>query len=105
MGSAFRLPQLRDVAPADVVPLLKRRGLRTVAADAQDGKRYDAIDWRAPTALLVGSEGEGLPDELLRSCDARAAIPLQAPVESLNVGVAAGVLLFEAARQRGRDGA
>jgi TrmH family RNA methyltransferase len=101
MGSAFRLPLLRGVALDSMLALLKRRGLRTIGADASRGRRYDAVDLRGPVALLVGAEGEGLPEALLAGVDERVAIPLKRPVESLNVGVAAGILLFEAARQRG----
>lgn len=105
MGSAFRLPHLGGVPLLSLADLLRRRGLRTIAADARAERRYDEVDWRAPLALLLGSEGAGLPDELLRAADERVSIPLRPAVESLNVGVAAGVLLFEAARQRRPDGA
>jgi len=100
MGSAFRLPLERRVAQADVVPRLRARGVQVLAADADARTGYDAVDWRRPTALLVGSEGTGLPEALLRAAHLRVGIPLAASVESLNVGVAAGILLFEAARQR-----
>jgi RNA methyltransferase, TrmH family len=102
MGSAFRLPVRRGVATADLMAALRARGLRTLAADAAAPLRYDAADLSGPLALLVGSEGTGLPEELARAADLRVSIPLLPPVESLNVGVAAGVLLFEAARQRRR---
>lgn len=100
MGSAFRLPIERHVAEHDVVTRLRARGLQVLAATAEAQTRYDAVDWRPPTALLVGSEGAGLPASLERAADARIGIPIVPPVESLNVGVAAGILLFEAARQR-----
>src|SRR5262245_9000560 len=101
MGSAFRLPLLRGLAPDAMLALSRRHGLRTIAADPTAARRYDAIDLRGPVALLVGSESEGLPEPLLAGADERVAIPLKGAVESLNVGVAAGILLFEAARQRG----
>jgi TrmH family RNA methyltransferase len=100
MGSAFRLPIERHVAGQDVVTRLRARGLRVLAATAEAKTRYDAVDWRPPTALLVGSESAGLPASLEGAADARIGIPIVPPVESLNVGVAAGILLFEAARQR-----
>ena len=56
----------------------------------------------APLALFLGSEGAGLPEEVQAALDQRVAVPLAPTVESLNVAVAAGVLLFEAARQRSR---
>jgi TrmH family RNA methyltransferase len=65
------------------------------------------LNWRSPAALLVGNEGAGLPAELLRSADAIVRIPQftdeSAGVDSLNAAVAGSILLFEAARQRGRD--
>jgi TrmH family RNA methyltransferase len=105
MGSAFRLPLLRQLDATRLLELLEGHGLRTWAADARARRRYDEVDWRQPSALLLGSEGAGLPAELLARADERIAIPLRPPVESLNVGVAAGVVLFEAARQRRTDAA
>ena len=61
---------------------------------------YDAVDLRGPVAILLGPEGAGLPAEVERRASVRMGVPMHGPVESLNVGVAAGVLLFEAARQR-----
>ena len=100
MGSAFRLPQVRGVKAGAIVDRLEARGIVVLAADAGGNRRYDEVDLTRPVAILLGSEGGGLPPDLLRRASARLAIPLAAPVESLNVGVAAAVLLFEAARQR-----
>jgi tRNA G18 (ribose-2'-O)-methylase SpoU len=58
------------------------------------------VDLTRPVALVVGNEGAGLDDELAEAASARVAIPMEGGVESLNVAVAAGILLFEAARQR-----
>jgi RNA methyltransferase, TrmH family len=99
MGSAFRLPSLRRIEAEAALDRLERRGVTLVAA-AADGRPYDSVDLRGPTALLVGPEGSGLPPALARRARLRIGVPMRAPVESLNVGVATGVLLFEAARQR-----
>ena len=69
-----------------------------LAGDAPE--RYDAVDLTLPTALVFGAEGTGLRRLVRERCDRLAAIPLYGAVDSLNVSVAAGVLLFEAARQR-----
>ena len=61
---------------------------------------YDAIDFTQPTAIVLGAEGSGLRRLVRESCDFTASIPMSGRVESLNVSVAAGVVLFEAARQR-----
>jgi TrmH family RNA methyltransferase len=100
MGSAFRLPSLRGHAAKDVVARLRRRQVAIVGTAADGALAYTGADWRRPVALLFGNEGAGLPPDLLRQSDSVVSIPLHGRVESLNVGVAAGLLLFEAARQR-----
>jgi TrmH family RNA methyltransferase len=102
MGSAFRLPSLRGLAAKDVVARLRRRQVAIVSTAPDGALTYTGGDWRRPVALLFGNEGAGLPPELLRQADTVVSIPLRGRVESLNVGVAAGLLLFEAARQRAR---
>ncbi|HET9314060.1 MAG TPA: RNA methyltransferase [Vicinamibacteria bacterium] len=99
MGSAFRLPHVRRVDAFDVLDRLERRGL-TVAAAVAGGTPYESVDLRGPVAILLGPEGAGLPAEVERRAAVRMGVPMHGAVESLNVGVAAGVLLFEAARQR-----
>jgi RNA methyltransferase, TrmH family len=99
MGAIFRLP----AAEGDLDAILDRAvggGLRLVGAEARDATGYDAFDWTGRVALLLGSEGSGLPDQALRRLAARVSIPMAPGVESLSVGAAAAVLLFEAARAR-----
>lgn len=100
MGSAFRLPHVRGGDPEAILMRLRGQGLRIVATVAEDGAPYASAKLAGRVALVFGSEGPGLPAGLLRLADERVTIPLHPPVESLNVGVAAGILLFEAARQR-----
>jgi RNA methyltransferase, TrmH family len=100
MGSAFRLPHVRGGDAAVTLKLLRKQGLQIVATVALGGTPYTRARFEGPTALVFGGEGPGLPAELLLHADVRVTIPLRPPVESLNVGVAAGILLFEAARQR-----
>jgi TrmH family RNA methyltransferase len=100
MGSAFRLPHLRRAGARETLLRLNERGVATVAAVASGGTPYDQADLARPVALVVGNEGAGLGDDLLSAVKARVSIPMRGRVESLNVAVAAGVLLFEAARQR-----
>jgi TrmH family RNA methyltransferase len=100
MGSAFRLPHRRGLTAADAIARLRKRGLAIVGTAAEGGTPYADADWRRPLALLLGNEGAGLPEAVRRQADSVVSIPLWGPVESLNVGVAAGLLLFEAARQR-----
>ncbi len=102
MGSAFRLPTVRGVSVEDVIARLRARGVAIVGTAASAGTSYTEADWRRPVALLLGNEGAGLPAAVLQQADTVVSIPLCGRVESLNVGVAAGLLLFEAARQRGK---
>ena len=100
MGSAFRLPHLREGSVASALDRLEAMGLRLAATVARGGTAYDRADLRGPLAVLLGNEAKGLPTGAEARAALRLSIPLAPPVESLNVGVAAGILLFEAARQR-----
>ncbi len=100
MGSVLRLPVAGGAALDDVLAAARAAGLRILATVPRGGSPPDALDLRAPTLLLFGSEGAGLADEILRDADARVSIPMRAPVESLNVAVSAALIVYEAARQR-----
>ena len=101
MGSAFRLPLWTGATLEEVSAWCAARGVRTVAAAADAPSTYTELDWTTPRAVLVGPEAGGLSDAEARAADERVRVPMRAPVESLNVAVALGVLLYEAARQRG----
>jgi len=79
---------------------LKEAGVWTVGLAAEAADRYDAIDLTLPTAIVLGAEGSGLRRLVRDRCDRLASIPMGGSVASLNVSVAAGVMLFEAVRQR-----
>jgi RNA methyltransferase, TrmH family len=100
MGSAFRLPHVRGPQVGEVLDDLAGRGVTIAASVTRDGTPYDAVRLDGPLAFLFGNEGGGLPPEVEARADLRLTIPMLGPVESLNVGVAAGILLFQAARQR-----
>ncbi|HKW88402.1 MAG TPA: RNA methyltransferase [Candidatus Acidoferrales bacterium] len=102
-GSALRLPAVCGIAVPVAMAQLRVSGVRIVAATSSHNPAAvlpDALDFRAPVALLIGNEGGGLPPEIERSADALVRIPLAEPVDSLNAAVAASLLLYEAARQR-----
>lgn len=82
---------------------MKEHGIWTVGAIADVEMDYTAWDWRTPTALVLGGEGEGLRRLVRERCDALVRIPLMGHIESLNVSVAAGIVLYEAVRQRKRS--
>jgi TrmH family RNA methyltransferase len=100
MGSAFRVPHVRGLAAGEVLQRLRQRGVTVLAAAAGSGDRYDSADLRRPVAFLLGQEAGGLDANLAAGADGLITIPMAGGAESLNVAVAAGVLLFEAARQR-----
>jgi 23S rRNA (guanosine2251-2'-O)-methyltransferase len=89
-----------EVNIARAIEELKTLDVWTVglAGDASD--RYDQVDWTLPTAIVLGAEGTGLRRLVRERCDRLVSIPMRGRVESLNVSVAAGVVLFEAVRQR-----
>ncbi len=98
-GSIFRLPVVR-IASAELLPLLRARGVRLVATSSHQGTPLPQISWTLPLAIFIGNEGAGLPRELMSQMDQTLAIPQAAQVESLNAGIAASILLYEAARNR-----
>jgi TrmH family RNA methyltransferase len=98
-GSLLRLPLVVE-SNAAIVERLRARGLRLTGSAARRGDLLDDADLRGALALCFGGEGAGLPQELERALDAWVQIPIAESVESLSVGAAAAVLLFEAARQR-----
>ncbi|HEY7499381.1 MAG TPA: 23S rRNA (guanosine(2251)-2'-O)-methyltransferase RlmB [Vicinamibacterales bacterium] len=81
---------------------LKDLDVWTIGLAAEAPDRYDEVDLTLPTAIVLGAEGTGLRRLVRERCDRLARIPMAGAVESLNVSVAAGVMLFEAARQRNR---
>lgn len=100
-GSILRLPVVHGLAPAVALAQLRIAGFRCYAASTAGSALPSKVDLTAPVALFIGNEGAGLPPEVERSADATLRIPVAAPVESLNAAMAATVLLYEAARQRG----
>ena len=83
---------------------LKEHGVWAYGFEARGDTSYLELDYTGSCALVLGGEGHGLHRLVREACDKMAAIPLYGPVESLNVSVACGVVLFEAARQRNRGG-
>ena len=91
----------RHFSTSDAFAALRKAGFCIVAADVGCGTRdFREIDFVRPTALVLGSELDGLSDTSIEAADVRVRIPLVGMVESLNVSVAVGVILYEAMRQR-----
>jgi TrmH family RNA methyltransferase len=100
-GSGLRFPILRGMAIPVLLAQLRVAGVKIVAASSHSaGVSGAGADLREAVAIFIGNEGAGLPREIEHVADARISIPMSAGVESLNAGVAASVVLYEAARQR-----
>jgi 23S rRNA (guanosine2251-2'-O)-methyltransferase len=97
-----RIAEVVNIARA--IEELKEQGVWTVGLAGEGTTAYDAVDYTAPTAIVLGAEGAGLRRLVRERCDFLASIPMRGHVGSLNVSVAAGVALFEAVRQRGAAG-
>lgn len=99
MGSTFRLPVWPSMRFDEALSLGKRYGLTTTAADVGGKIRYSDLDWTVPRLLVFGSEAHGLDANDREKVDELTFIPMENDVESLNLAVAAGIVLFEARRQ------
>ncbi len=100
MGSALRLPIASGLRVDDVLQDAKTAGARTVATTPRSGREPDDVDWSGRVALFLGGEGKGLSDAVVAACDERVTIPMSAGVESLNIAVAGGILVYAARRHR-----
>lgn len=86
----------------NVIKKLKEKGLWIVGTDMEDSVLYDEIDYKTPTALVIGSEGFGMSSLVKKNCDFMARIPMNGKINSLNASVAAGIMIYEVIRQRKR---
>jgi RNA methyltransferase, TrmH family len=105
-GSVFRLPVVHGHGKSGAAKLeevsekLRAKGVRLIATSSHKGTALDQADLKSAAAIFFGNEGSGLPREVMAKMDEVVAIPHAAQVESLNAGVAASIVLYEAARQR-----
>ncbi|HEU5336014.1 MAG TPA: 23S rRNA (guanosine(2251)-2'-O)-methyltransferase RlmB [Terriglobales bacterium] len=101
-GAAEHVPIAKVTNIARTLEDLKSRNLWTVGLEERAPQAYDALDYNMDCALVLGAEGKGLHDLVRKKCDFLVSIPMLGQVASLNVSVAAGVVLYEIARQRRR---
>lgn len=99
-GSLFHLPVVADSEPTVVMAALRAAGLQIAAANAGGATPYTHVDFTRPTAVVLGNEAHGLPQDLLDHADVVVSVPIHGRAESLNLAVAAALLVYEAARQR-----
>ncbi len=99
-GGLFYVPVCRERDILSSVRFLRDSGVKVVAATEKGARNYTEIDYTGPVAIVMGSEDTGISDEVLRNCDELAAVPMLGNIGSLNVSVAAGVMIYEVVRQR-----
>jgi 23S rRNA (guanosine2251-2'-O)-methyltransferase len=99
-GAAEYIPVAKVVNLNRLIEELRSRNIWVIGTSADAEMDYFDWDWSQPSALIVGSEGRGLHRLVAENCDALVKIPMYGKIQSLNVSVAAGVILFEARRQR-----
>ncbi len=102
-GAIFRLPICRSDNIKNTIDYLKESGLKILAATEKAEKVYHELDLTGPVALILGAEDEGISPEYLKKADGLIRIPMRGEVGSLNVSVAAGILMYEVVRQRGNS--
>lgn len=102
MGSVYRMPFvcLESEDLSHVLGAFKEKGVAVCAAHLEGKRAYDREDYTGGTVFLIGNEGNGLSADLAEAADKKVRIPMEGRLESLNAGVAAAVLLYEAYRQR-----
>jgi TrmH family RNA methyltransferase len=100
MGASLRLPIWTDADFFDVLEWAKEKNLISVCADVNAKKSYLEIDWKKPRLLIFGSEAHGLSVKERNAVDESLIIPMENGVESLNLAVSGGIILYEAKRQR-----
>ena len=99
-GALAHLPVAKVTNLAQTMEELKEAGYWLVGLDEEAEKNYTEVDYSSPVGIVLGGEGKGLHDLTRKRCDFVVKLPTMGPVKSLNVSVAAGVVLFEALRQR-----
>ncbi|WP_290452446.1 23S rRNA (guanosine(2251)-2'-O)-methyltransferase RlmB [uncultured Muribaculum sp.] len=99
-GALLHLPVCRERSTAQAVKFLKDNGYMVVAASEKADINYTQPDYTKPVAIVMGAEDTGISPQVLRLCDTFVSIPQMGHIGSLNVSVAAGVMMYEVVRQR-----
>ncbi len=99
-GALHKIPICKEDNLKNTLQLLSDSGIQIVACTEKTEKPISNVDFTPPTAIIMGSEENGISNEYFKFCNEKALIPMQGEIESLNVSVSAGILLYEASRQR-----
>ena len=100
MGNLFRLPVVQQVSPEEMLAFARQRNAAVIACAMEGAVCYTEPAYEAGAVVVLGNEGNGLPQDLIEACDCCAAIPMADGVESLNVAVAASLFLYEGFRKK-----
>ncbi len=102
-GAAEYVPLIEVTNIARAIEELKKNGIWVVGVEGSAEQSYLSVDYKPPTAVVIGGEGKGISSLVKQKCDLLAAIPMKGRISSLNASVAAGVVLYEVVRQRSQD--
>lgn len=100
-GALFNLPVCRCRNLLDTVRVMKSLGLKIMGASEKASYDYTKADYNVPVGIVMGAEDVGISPQIIRECDELVSIPMLGSISSLNVSVAAGVMMYEVVRQRG----
>lgn len=99
-GALLSIPVCREHSLKNAVEFLRMSGLKVIGATEKGDKDYTQTSMKEPIAIIMGSEEDGISPEYLKLCDEQVKIPILGKIQSLNVSVAAGVMMYEVVRQR-----
>lgn len=100
-GALLKIPVCKESSLTEAIQFLKNSGVKVIAATERAAQLYTEVDYTGPVAIVMGAEDVGVSNENLRICDELVKIPQFGTIGSLNVSVAAGVLIYESVRQKG----
>ncbi|MCX2838918.1 MULTISPECIES: 23S rRNA (guanosine(2251)-2'-O)-methyltransferase RlmB [Salinimicrobium] len=99
-GAIFKIPLIKVDHIKDAIFYMQGSGIKVVAATEKTDKLLYSVDFKEPTAMVMGNEGKGISESVLKLVDDKAKLPMQGSIGSLNVSVACGAFLYEVMRQR-----
>ncbi len=100
-GALLKIPVCKEGSLTEAIQFLKNSGVKVIAATERAAQSYTEVDYTGPVAIVMGAEDVGVSNDNLRICDELVKIPQFGTIGSLNVSVAAGVLIYESIRQKG----
>ncbi len=101
-GAIEYVPVAQVANIAQAIEVLKKNNVWVVGVDPAGAIDYSRVDFKLPTAIVIGGEGKGLSDLVKKRCDSLASIPMRGRITSLNAAIAAALVMYEALRQRSR---